>query len=272
MISRSTRYDLAKFGWGVLSVGGAIALYSGQAAPAVTPEQLPGRPFHGLVAGIAVALLGALFVTTRETAAWKAAGRRANLAPDGGGLFGKPDLEGSVHGRPVRVRTTKRKTGSSDEGGTSKTTYTIVEAALNRPAEEGLVVSPASGGRTVSTSASYRIEPEHADVKDDELAAVGGPEDVARAVISGRAREPVAAVDDLVYVGDAAEALKNATGDVSDSRIASWIQSKAADRVPGDADAVSVETKGLVLDGDRLREQAEAVAAVAEAFEDATSA
>lgn len=270
MIRRSTRYDLAKLGWGVLSVGGAVFLYSGQAAPTVTPAQLPGEPFHGLVAGVALAAVGVLLVSVRETGAWKAAGRRAGLSPDGGGLFGRPDLAGTVDGRTVRVRTVKRRTGSSNEGGSSKTTYTVVEAELDRPAEEGLIVTPASGGQTVSTSASYRIDADRADVADEELAAVGGPEDVARAVVSGRAREPLVAVDDLVYVGDAAGALKDATGDVSGSRIGSWIQGEAADRVPGDPSVVSVETKGLVLSGDRLREQAEAVVATADAFEDAT--
>lgn len=272
MIRRDTRYDLAKFGWGVLSVGGAIVLYSGAAAPTVTPSQLPGRPFHGLAGGVAVALLGMLVVATRETAAWKAAGRRANLAPDGGGLYWKPDLVGSVHGRPVRARTKKHPvaTGSS-ESGSSRRTFTVVEAELDRDADEGLIVTPASGARTSRTSASYEILPENADVTDDELAAVGGPEAVAREVISGRSRTALLALDDLdlLYVGDAAGALTDVTPDVSDSRIASWVKDKATDRVPGDAATVSVETKGVLLDADRLREQAEAVAAAADAFEEA---
>jgi hypothetical protein len=43
-----------------------------------------------------------------------------------------------------------------------------------------------------------------------------------------------------------------------------------AERVPGDAATVTVETKSSIRDGDELRRFAEGVVAIADAFEEAT--
>lgn len=277
MIGKATGYKLAKFGCMVVSVGAVVVLYSGQAEPFLSPSQLPAAsPLVVFAGAAAVGLLGVGVVTVQETRSFRAAGRRAGLTQDGrGGLLGKPAFSGSVGGRTVRARTVKRKSGSSSRGSTNTATFTVVEADLDRPAEAGLLVCPADGGRMRGRLASIDIDPAHADVADDRLAAVGGTEAVARAVVSGRARSALLELDgfDIVFVGNASDALEEALPDVSDSRLASWFEAAVTDRVPvpGDASTVAIETEGLVLDGDRLRRQVEAVAAVADAFEEAAA-
>lgn len=270
VIRKSTLYTAAKFGWALLVAGTVIVLFSGQAESVVSASQLPQDPFvmFGVAAGSV--LVGWLVIGRHETRSWLAAGRQANLTPEGGGgLLGKPDLTGTINGRPVRARTVKRKKGQGSRDTSSKQTFTVVEADLDSPAEEGLIVTPASGGRTSATRASIEIDPERADVKDDRLAVAGGSEAVAQEVISGRSRSALLDMDgfDLVYVGNASEAVSEMIPDVSDSRLGSWFEGKITDRVPGDPSTVSTETMGMVHDGDRLRRQVEAVAAVADAFE-----
>lgn len=271
MITRSARYDLAKLAWGLLAVGVPVLVYAEGLPPHVPPSRLPGGPVQAVPVGIALALLGGVVVTVRKTMAWKAAGRRADLAPEGsGGLYRKPDLAGSVHGRPVRARAVTLHTGagaSSRQG----TTHTRVEAVLDGDAAVGLVVTPAAGGRTSRMTRRFAVDTGDASVRDDELAAVG-PEAVAREVLSGRSREALLALEEptLVFAGDAADALADTLGDAGSSLGDSLLERSAAAHVPDDPGTVTVEKRGLVLDGDALARRAEAVAAVAETFEDAT--
>lgn len=270
MFSTSTRYHLAKLGWMALAVGGAVALYAG-AVPSVSPSELPGGPAVGFLGGVAAAALGSVLVAVRETGAWTAAGRRAGLAPaGGGGLYRKPDLVGTVGGRTVRARAVDMHTGGGGNPSSGRT-YTLVEAELDGAADDGLVVTPADGGRTSRMPTRFEIDPGDATVGDDRLAAVG-PEAVARTVLSGRAREALLALDEptLVFAGDAAGTMRTTLPDAPNSLADALLGRAAASRVPGDPATVSIEKRGLVLDGDALARRAGAVAAVADAFEAAT--
>lgn len=264
MARKSKYFTAAKFGWAALAALSVFVLFSGQAPSIISQAQLPQNPFILFGAAIGAIIPGWLFISYLETRSWQMAGRRANLKPAvAAGLFGKPDLIDSINGRTVRARIVKRN-GSSSE------TFTVVEAELNSPAEEGVLISPVGGGRTRGTATQIEIDPEFADVTDDQLAAVASSEALARSVLSGRARNALIEMGpfELVFVGDAADAFSERSQDMSDSRLGSWFMAKVADRIPGDAETVSIETKGVVYDGDRLRRQAEAVAAVADAFEE----
>lgn len=265
MIRKRTLYKMALFAWTLLSAGVTVVVFSGNAEPYVsTPPPVVGELTPIFVIGGAM-IAGKAVVILLKMRDWRATGRGANLGPAGGGLF--PDLTGTVGGRTVRARTVKRR---SSGGRTGKTNYTIVEADMDGPSEEGALVGPADG---VETSwRSVRYSPEEADVADGKLAAKATSESVARAVTTGRSRESLLAMDDFdaVYAGNVRRVVTSGMGDMSESPKGEQFADQVADRFPGDTSQVSIESKYLVLDADRLRRQTEAVAAVADALEDET--
>ncbi len=272
MIRKVTLYTLALFAWLLASAGVTIAAYAGEAEPYLSTPPLVVGEFTPFVVIVGAWVAGGTVVKLLKIRDWRSTGRRATLAPEGGGLFGYPEFTGTVGGRTVRARTVERRTSSGGQG-SSTTTYTVVEADLDRASEAGVMIGPAGGARTSKTSTTVGFSAEEADVADGELAAKGSSEAVARAVTAGRARDALLAMDDLdlVYAGDVAGVMTDEMGDMSDVPMGGMLADKVYDRIPGDASRVSTETKKLVLDADRLRRQTEAVAAVADAFEDATA-
>lgn len=230
------------FAWALVVFGGTVAVFSGRAAPVVTPETLPiGGPI-GLFAfagGLLVA--GGVVIALLKRRAWRRAGRRANLEPEGGGLLGNPALVGTANGRTVRARTIKRQTSGGGESGSSTSTFTVVEA------------------ETVG-----------------EFAVVSSSTELARDTLTARAknelREP--ALLESVLVGNASDVLGEAVPD-SDGfltgPLTEGIERKLRDEMAGDAGTVRVETKGTILDSEELARQIAAVAAVADGFESATA-
>lgn len=265
MIRKVTLYRLALFAWALLSAGVTIVAYTGNAEPYVSTPPLVVGEFTPIVVIAGAWIAGRTVVKLLKIRDWRATGRRANLGPAGGGLF--PDLTGTVGGRTVRARTVKRRSTSE---GSSKTIYTIVEADLDGPSEEGVLIGPADGVRTAWRSVRY--SPEEADVADEKLAAKATSESVARAVTTGRSCEALLAMDDLdvVYAGNVAGVVTAGMGDMSEDPTGEKFVDQVANRFPGDASQVSIESRKLVLDADRLRRQTEAAAAVADALEDAT--
>lgn len=278
MIRKKTVYDLGLMGWAMLSAGFFISAYTGNAEPYVSPSQLPGEGAPYLFGGVVGAwLLGAFVVDRLKTRDWKAAGRAAGLTPDSGGLLGKPDLTGRIGGRAVRARTIKRKTGSGgDDGGSNKSTFTVVEADLAAPADDGLILGRAAGGASQGT-AEFGDTSVSTETFDDGTWAIGADEASVRDLMTGRVRTAFETLGDVdgMLVGDAAAVLTEGADEATDSRIGGFlagsIASAIADKLSGDASTVTLETKGMVLDPKRLEQQAEAVAAVADAFEDATA-
>lgn len=263
LVRKAGLYQLGRIAWAVAAFGSAIVLYSGNAEPFVSPSQLPGgaTPMGMVGWGLGLAAVGWLVVGHLQNRAWRGAGRRAGLTPDGGSLLGASDLSGSVDGRPVQVYTVSRNTGGGGEDGSSSTTFTVVETELSEPAEEGLVVGSGDGQYDDLSSVTV-----------DGVAAVG-PEDLARAVLSGRVTGVIQEVDrgDGIAVGDAGGALTDAAPDVSGSFLGGMVESGLESSMPGDASTVTVESEGMLLDADEMRARAEAVAAVADAFEEATA-
>lgn len=265
-------------GWFLVVAAATILVFSGNARPYVAPPQLPGRPFSVFGVGIAAALAGLAVISLHRRRSWKRAGRRIGLTPERGGLLGAPELTGSIDGRPVRARTISRQTSSGGESGSSSTTFTVAEADLSGPAEEGLFVAPAGGGGGLGGAA--RVDLDHAEpsARNDDFVAVGGSEAAGRAVISGAARDALLALDDpsLVAVGNTDAAVADLVdASEADSSLGSFVAGKMegliADSISGDASTVTMETKHLVHDGDRLERRLQAVAAVADAFASATA-
>lgn len=274
LVTKYRIYRLALFGWGTSVFAALVLVLSGNAEPYVSPSDVPitgPLEMFGVAAGLFVA--GGLVIGQLEKGSWKRAGKRANLPPAGWELVGKPALEGTVNGRTVRARTVKRRTGSSGEGGSNKTTYTVVEAELSTTAAEGLVLTPGDG--TVLSDGSVNVD------VGPELTTIGafgvvGSDALAREVLTTRVRDALQAPETMeaVYAGEATalllEAIPDAEGTIS-GLVTGTMASAIEDRVPGDAGTVRTERKGVVLNASELDAQATAVAAVAESFERATA-
>lgn len=270
LVSKYRLYQFAMFGWATVAFAAVVLVLSGNAEPYVSASAIPitgPLEMFGVMAGLAV--VGWMVISQLEKGSWNRAGKRANLAPAGWGLVGKPALQGTVDGRPVQARTVKRRTGSSGEGGSSKTTYTVVEAELSAPAADGLVLSPGDGAVLSGRSVNVDLGPETTSVGD---IGVVGSDALARDVLTTRVRDALQQPETMetVYAGNAAdlllEAIPDAEGTIS-GFVTGKMESAIEDRLPGDAGTVRTEQKGVILNATELEAQATAVAAVAESFE-----
>lgn len=272
MIRKRSLYTFGLFAWALLVFGATVAVFSGRAAPYLTPDMLPiGGPFGLFAFAGGLLIVGASVIGLFKRRAWRKTGRRANLTPEGGGLFGHPTFTGTENGRTVRARTIKRKTSGGGESGTSKTTYTVVEADLEEPATEGLVISTAGGDIDGIDDLQISLETESVG----EFAAVGTSDTLAGDTLSTRAKETLRepAFLDTVLVGNTSDVLLEAVPDGDGflaGGVTNAIERKLEDSIAGDAGTVRARTKGLILDDDELDRQLRAVAAVADGFESAT--
>lgn len=251
----------------------SILAYAGRTEPYLSTPPLFVGEFSPIVVIVAVALGSYLVVRRLRSRYWQTAGRGAHLTPEDNGLFGATEFAGTVGGRPVSVQLHQESSGSSGGGGR---TYTVVSAELSARADDGVIVSPiGDDGPAVHP---FEVEDE-ADVMDDQLAAVGGSETATEAVITGRARDALLAVEDLnqVFVGDESVAFatleRDGTIKGEDLDIRRSITKKYDDDYDywgegtGDASTVTHLSRDLVLDPDRLRGQVEAAVTVADTFE-----
>lgn len=278
MVSRDRAYGWAFFG-GVLLVAVVVVSWYAPAGRAAVPFDVPVPPapfgeYTPFVLVVGVMAGGWLVVRQLRSRNWKRAGTAADLAPEGGGLFGRTEFTGTVGGRSVRAFAHDR---GGDDGSTR---YTVVQADLPEPAEDGAIVGPTGdGGPEVEP---FQLE-DAADASNDGLAAVGGSQAAAEAVVSGRAREALLDVErpGQVFVGDASVAFEDLerSGIISGRNLdlRRSLEQKydegfdhAGEWTRETPSTVTHVTRGLVFDGDELRRQVEAVAAVADAFEDAS--
>lgn len=266
MVHRSTLYGVARAAWVVVVAAAGALVYSGRAAPYVTLADLPVGSSRAVAGLVAVALAGLYAVDRLKVRDWRTTGEAAGLHPRGGGLLrGTPQLVGSVGGRPVRARTVTR---SGDGPLSRSTTYTVVEADLQAPATEGLILLWGDAGGAGLTG-EY---PELSVTDLDGAFAAVGREALARRIVASRAGNALRELrpPGAMYVGDVGALLAEATGDPADAGLVGLLGDSPGDELPGDAGTVSMETKGLLLDDETLERQAAAVAAVADAFESAT--
>lgn len=273
MVRKKSIYTIALFAWGLVVFGATVAVFSGRAAPTVTPDMLPIDGPFGMFAFAAVPLLaGGAVIGLLKRRAWRRAGQRANLTPEGGGVFGTPTLAGTVNGRPVRARTIKRRTGGGGEGGSNKSTFTIIEADLDDHATDGLVIGAGDGDVPGFSDMPVDIEAESVE----GFAVVGTSDELAGETLTTRARNQLRqpALLDSVLVGNASDVLLEAVPD-SDGflagKLTDGIEQKLQEELAGDAGTVRAETSGLILDSEELANQITAVATVADEFESATT-
>lgn len=272
MLRKSTLYGVARGLWLVAVVAAGVLVYTGRTAPYLTLADLPVAPIRAAAGLVALALLGAYAVDRLKVRDWRRTGEAAGLQPRGGGpLRGTPQLVGSVGGRPVRARTVKRGRTVGGESTTRSRTYTVVEADLQEPASAGLVLFWGEGA--ASGGALVEAHPELSVTELDGSFGAVGPEGVARGIVASRAGNALRNLqsEGSMYVGDAGGLLAEAGGDAADQGLVGLLGDSAADALPGDAATVSTQTRGLVLDADAIERQAEAVAAVADAFESAVT-
>lgn len=272
LVRKDTLYTLAVMAWGVASAGATILIISGNARPWAAPTALPvdgPLTFFGVVAGLWIA--GAFVIGRFERRSWRRTGRRANLTPEGGGLFSSPDLVGTVNGRPVRAHLDKRKEGGGGESGPSTVTYTIVEATLSAPVENGLILSQ-GGDFSELTDVDVAIEGETVG----DVTVVGTSTGLARDVVTRRVQDSLGGLTltNTIMVGDASgvflEALPDMSGPIM-GRIGAKVEAKLEDRAIGGSTTVATESKGTLLSGAELARQIDAVAAVADAYEAAAA-
>lgn len=283
---------VAAVSWFGLVVGAWIAVDLGLTEPWLTFADVPGGSTGGAV-GALVALVAGWVVlgrwkAGRERAEWKEAGRQAGLHPaDGGGETKGPPLTGTVDGRTVTAAYDRRKVGGSEESGGSHVTFTVAEAALAGPADEGVVVGNVGDSYARGAIGSLDFEamaetaPASAGLVTAEtggLVLVGSSTAAVDAVAGGLSGEAIRAVRDLeiAAVGDAsgvvatwAEA-RNEEMEGVGSSLAEHPVDRLVGHVPGDAATVTVETRASIRDGDELRRFAEGAVAVADALEAAT--
>lgn len=272
MVRKSSIYSLATVVWMFATFGITVAILSGEAAPIISPSELPGSgPVKFFGVPVVLIAVGATVISRFEKRSWRTAGRRAGLTPEGRSLIGKPDLTGTVDGRSVRVRTISRRTGGGGESGSNKTTFTVVETELREPVENGLVISEADTGEITVGAADAGAE----TVTVGDFRVLGGSENLVRDLLTQRVqsalRDPARL--DSVTVGNAAgimaDMIPDADGMIT-GMLTGGMKKKLKDKYDDDATTVSTETKRAVLDGDELRRQAAAVAAVADEFESLT--
>lgn len=271
-----------------LILGVGILAGSGQAQPYISPADIPGGPpgtLAGMLVGVLVVVYGINYFQEDITGDhWEAAGRSAGLQPtDGGGLMRLPDLTGTVDGRAVTARTERHKRNSAGEGGSTEVRYTLIEAELSEPADEGVLV----GG----TGARMRAKRGRIDFEDTvengpaagalvtaetgEHTVVGTSAAVTQAVTDGAPAEALAALETLniAYVGDAAgvfESYGEARNEELAESIFEYPVAELVDRVPGNATTVTLETRDLLLNVDEFRRHVLAAVAIANAVEAAT--
>lgn len=270
-IRKSTLYQGGLFVWAGLSAAAVILVYTGNAKPVVAPSQIPGDPWYAFVVVAALWLVGGVVVGHLRRRAWKRMGKETGLTPESGGLFAAPDLTGTVRGRPVRAHTVTRKRSGGESGSTS-VTFTVVEAELAGPVEDGVLLGRREDGGAAGTvdlgDTSLAFES-----LDERFVAIGDGGGLAGAALSTRARNALLDLDEVDHlsVGDPTGAMASAVPDMSGSlvgdAIQSRIESRIADELVGGASTVTHRTKGTLLDGASLERQVTAVVAVADAVD-----
>lgn len=272
-----------------LILGVGITVGSGNAEPYVSPSAIPGGPeatFAGMFVGVVAVVLvvGQLQEVIRGDE-WEAAGRHAGLQPEGnGGLRSLPDVSGTVDGVAVTARTEKHTVNTGGEGGSTTVRYTLVEAELPGPADDGVIVGRTGDGRMRAERGEVDVDDVVEHLSADEglvtaetgdLSAVGTSEPAVQAVINGPAGKATRSLEklDLAHVGDAAAVVasyaETQNEELEDS-VFEFPVERLADPVPGDAATVTIETKDLVLNVEEFRRLVVAVVAIADAFAEAT--
>jgi len=201
---------------------------------------------------------------------WDEMREETELSLNETGMAGRGEYSGVINGQDVRARTETRNTGQSTEGGSGKTTFTITEADLDEPVENGLIVrqEPDADGRlNVSDDSAVR----QTVIKREFVVTGFGSEQFHRDLITADVREAIRAVDDeeMITAGEASEVVSEELPDVGDSMVGGFLKDKMVSamttKVGGSVNTVGIESRGVLDDPSVLDARIAAVAAVANA-------
>lgn len=253
-------YGWAKILWVILSFCVTFAILTGAEPPYISPPPISASymPLALILAGGGVGGAGFWILGTWQERVHREAWRRAHLTPNGEG-----DFQGTVRGRRVRVTEDTWQDPMKDDS--RPQAATVIETQMRRSAQEGLVLDTVPSARMNALSDA---DPTHVLVEDDRVAVVGESEEMARAVLSGRARDALGAIHtiDEFRVGKSSNVIEEPVG----TALQSVFGDEAVEPgLGGDASTVTHKRKGLIVDPDELKRQMSAVAAVANAYEDA---
>ena len=293
---RFTFYSLMQGGWLFLVAAGFVVVDIGLGDPFVPPALAQAARIDRGLATLGLAVVGVVGFGLLRRRAWRTIGRRAGLSTDPSTigplglvsaksiegslfeLFPEPDLRGTVDGRDVRVHTYTVSTGGGEDGGNSES-YTLVEASLAAPIEQGLMLG---AGDPDSTEQLTDIVPAELETEalGDGLVVVGGPDAPARAqeLLSGAARQALLDCQESggVTVGDPTDAIVEAIPDEIGAFVGfvpgAELENSLRDHPPFDPETVAINAKGRTADPERLQDHVRAVAAVANSVEQATAA
>lgn len=259
---------------------GSIVSYTGNATPYVEPSQLPaggtadaGVYMFGTI--LVVGFGGAALVSLVRGDSWQQMDEETDLTLADSGVTGRGTYTGVIDGRQVRARTKKRKTGKSTEGGSSYTTYTITEADLNSPLEKGIILQRRTEDANHVNARDSSIE--QTIINDEFLLTGVESEQLAREVLTRDVREALRAIEgfETMTIGAGSEVIADELPSMGDSIVGGFLENKMeqamAKDIGGSATTVAIETKGVVGDPSVLNTRIAAVAAVADAFERATT-
>jgi len=264
-------YDLFQMVWMAGAAFALLAIYTGNAEPFVAASQLPGGdaslPNIYMLGTIGVASLGPPLLKKLLTP------DKWTRIQDETALTLEDDVfSGSINGRQVRARTERRKVGGNSES-SNYATFTIVEADLESQTTKSMIIdSKGSDGGLEEFGENISAE---STVVNDEFVVIGEEsETLAPEILTGRTRDALRATEgNSVAIGATKELLSDHLSGLSDSVVGGLFKGKFEEKFDqqfgGTPTTVAINTKGQLGDPDELDRRAEAVAAVADAFEDA---
>lgn len=259
----------------VLLIGGSGLVYAGVAEPYISPPAL----VFGEVDVLALMIVGASLLVVRPSKVvrrryWQATATEAGLTSETATGAETTEYTGTVGGRTVRARTGST-TALAPPNSKDGRAYTLVEAELTRETADGVILGPSEQDVAVTP---YNVAA-HPDCETAGLVGVSNSDGLARSVLTDRVQETLLDVDDLhqIYAGNAGVAGNSLPDDDrmvvgTPPGITRAVDAAHDDDMQGGdwlggQRWVTHVTDGVTLDPEELRKQAEAVAAVADAFE-----
>lgn len=290
-------------GLSVIVGAGTIAVMSGVTQPYIAHHP-PSQALPVLGAAVGMIVVGGFMLRFVDAWHWEAVGGHVDLTPAEDGLprrglshhddalIGKSILTGTIRGRPVRARVLTKKRDRDDSNSGSRT-YTLVEADLREPAEEGALVSrgDASLAFEVGAADDSPNMSDHfgdlTDLQEDPFFGQTTAEPLLRAVLAGRARRHLLELETfgLLHVGNSEEVytelfssfmseIRDAMPEVAGFAVGAMFPSgrDVAERMDhGDQATVTHRLEEVLLDPEELERQVNAAVAVADAYERAKS-
>lgn len=280
-------FNLATLAVFLLAFGPWIAVDLGHAEPSLSMADVPGGSVGGMVLAMGTFVAGLVVIgyvkQQTQSDQWTAAGRAAWLEPSG--TDSPPELTGTVDGRQVRARIEMRTRTTGTEGTTNQIPYTIVQADLERSADDGLIAGRSGERIEAPDTGSLALDAvvenasaasELVAVEKQGLVVVGTSETAVQALAIGDALRGNEQLN-LLAAGNArhivttfAEA-RNAEMEGLGSFIAEYPTANLLERFPADAGTVTIESQTFTELGDALRGHLDAAVTIADLFVNATA-